>query len=532
MTASVSSSSPLRRIGRWRSAAATGLAVSLVLAACGSSGTTKSSSAASSTTQGSSGQAATVKPTGTLQVGLSAAMNTLSPMPFGAKNFYLFNLLYSTPITLSGSTPTPAVVENWSTAANNLSMTLHLRPGLSFSDGTPLDASAIVWNIGWQKLPATASHARTLWNDVTATALNQTTVGLAFTHPMPEIFAMLAGMPIVKPNAPTSGVSSGPYMVSKFVPGTSLSVTANTHYWHTGADHLESLVFTNYSEPATAALALRSDTIGLLLLPAATQLAGLKSAGEKFLAGPASNDGYTPSLLLSLLVNTSSAPLNNVKVRQALSLAFDRSQFVATAMAGQGIPAESVLSSTSSAYLPSPSTASFDIAKAKALLAQAGVSHLTLSVDAVSILPQATFMPVYQQDLAKIGVTLNINTIDVATWATIIGPGNFPQLITQENGFVDNDPALNFGNLDLTSTNNSEHFSSPQYTAMIQAAAQETDPAKRQADYKAIGAYLQQQMFIIPLATASSAAAAYSPKVSGVESAPFSGVDYTALTLG
>lgn len=516
---------PKRR--RWRAAMAVGMAASVGLAACGSSAA-KSASVSPSVSVSNSGSTAN-KPTGTIRIGLSGAMDRLAPLPFGISDFEVWNDLYSTPVTISSGQPQPALVQSWKMASDGSSLTLHLRSGLTFSDGTPLDTSTLVWNINWEEQPANASHSALLWKSVTPTAVSSTTLKLAFAHPLPAIYGMLAGMPIVKPNAPTSGVSSGPFMVSKFVPGTSLTVVTNPHYWGTPA-HAQSIIFTNYADGATAALALRSGTINLLMGPPATQLASLKAAGDKMMTGLLTSDGYTPDLLLSLLVNTSNPSLSDPRVRQALSLAFNRSQFVSTALSGQGVPQDSVFYPQSKAYV-APSGPSFDLTKAKSLLQQAGVSHLTLTVDTVSILPQSTFMPVYQQDLAKIGVTLKINQIDPAEWATEATNGTYADLLTQGNEFSDTDPAINFGNLDMTGQ--SQHFSSPQYTQMLQAAAQETNQAKRLADYKAIGQYLQKQMFIIPLVSGStSLEAAYSPKVSDVHPAVFSSIDFAALRIG
>lgn len=531
MRSTFKSPHPFRSRSSWAVPIAVGLAAALAMSACGTS-SSKASQASSRTGTGSAGHAiGSIKPSGTIQIGLSSAMDTLSPLPFGAKNYEVYNDLYSSPVTVMNGSPSPALASSWTFGPNDLSLTLNLRPNLTFSDGTPINASTVLWNISWEEEPANASHSLALWKEVTPTAVNSTTVKLTFAHPMPEIFGMLAGLPIVKPNAPDSGVSSGPFMVSQFVPGTSLTVVPNKHYWGTPPGAAK-LTFTNYANTSTAALALRSGTINLWLLPAGSQIAVLKAAGDKILLAAPTNDGYLPSVLLSLLVNTSTPPLNDILVRQALSLAFNRTQFVATALSGFGSPADSVIAAQSPAYEPSPSTTSFDLAKAKTLLQQAGISHLTLSVDSVSILPQNTFMPVFQQDLAQIGVTLNIHQIDPATWATLAPSGNFPDLLTQENGFVDTDPAINFGNLDLTPVNNSEHFSTPQYTKMVQAAAEETNPTKRQDDYKAIGAYLQQQMFIIPVAYASTVEAAYSPNLSGVQTASFSGIDFPALRIG
>jgi len=508
-----------RRPRWWRALAVMGLAAPLAAAACSSSGST--------------GSAVTVgKPGGTLQAGTTFALTTLDPLPFGAKNAYLYNMLYDTPIVMQDQKPAPALISSWSLNSADTSATLHLRPGVTYSDGTPFNSSALVWNINWEKQPANAAHALSLWQQVTATATGPETVQLRMARPMPAILGMLAGAPIVKPGAPASGIGTGPFKVSKFVPGQSLTVVRNPHYWQPGQPKLDSIVVTGYSDNATAALALQSGTIQLLIAPPADQVASLKSAGDKALSAPPTYDGYVPSLLLSLLVNTSTPPLNNVKVRQALSLAFDRAQFVSTALSGLGRPADSVFSPASPAYQPSPGTDSYDLAQAKSLLQQAGVTNLSLSVDTVSILPQTTFMPVFQQDLAKIGVHLTINTIDPVTWATIVGPGRFPDLITQENGFVDSDPAINFGNRDLEPAGNSEHFSSPQYTALVQAAVRATNPATRQADYEKVGAYLQQQDIIIPLAIGGTPSAMYAQSVGGVQ-VGFAGIpQYGLITVG
>lgn len=510
-----------RRWGQRALITAACTALALTVAACsGSSGT---QGAQQGTQQGTTSPSG---PTGTLNVGISAAMNLLAPLPYGNGNYELYSVLYSTLVTLNGTSPVPALAKSWQLAADKKSLTLTLLPGLKFSDGTPIDASAIVWNVNWEKEPAPGSHALTAWKQVTASAVNTTTVKLTFSQPIPAIYAMLAGAPIVKPNAVNSGVASGAFKVTKFVAGTQLTMAANPNYFGP-APHVATIVFTNYTETSTAALALRSGTIDLLVMPASTQLDSLKSAGDQFLYAPASQDGYFPSVAFSLLVNSSQAPLNDPRVRQALSLAFDRSGFISTALSGMGDAAQSPFTQSSPAYRASPATASFDLNKAKALLQQAGAGHLTVKMDTVSILPQAVFMPIYQQDLAKIGVTLKINQIDPTTWATAINTGGY-QMITQEGAFPDGDPAINFGNNEFGP---SQHFSSPRFTTLLDTPASEADASQRSADYVALGQYLQQQMFYIPLVNARLVSAAYSPKVTGVQPLSYSFVDYAHLSV-
>lgn len=468
---------------------------------------------------------------GTLKVGLTAAMTTLDPLPFGAKSYFLLHLLYNTAIVATGAKFEPGLVQSWSFAKGGTSMTLHIRPGVRYTDGTPFNATALVWNINWEKLPATGSSSLSLWEDVTATADGSDIVDLKFSQALPEILGMLAAAPMVKPNAPTSGIGTGPFKVKAFTPGQSLTVVKNPSYWVKGKPYLDGIDFTNYSQTTTAALALRASTIDMMLLPSPTQVASLKSDGDTLLKGTGSNDGYQPGALYCLLLNSSTAPLNNVKVRQALSLAFNRKQFVSTILDGLGTPAESFFIKGSPGYHASPTTMSYDLKKAASLLKQAHVSHLTLSIDAVTVVPETKFLPVYQQDLAKIGVKLTIDDIDTATWATIAPTGDFPDMLTQAEGFSFPDPSIALSTPNYRTTANSEHFSSPKYTSLIHAAAITTATAKRQADLKAVNEYLEQQSFIIPLAYGTSPVAAYSPTVSGGRVVLGGGADTPTFTV-
>lgn len=495
--------------------------VATTISACGSTTTSAgASSHGDRTTHG-----------GTLKVGLTAAMTTLDPLPFGAKNYYVLRLLYNTAIVMTGATTKPSLVKSWSFNQGGTGMTLHIRPGVTYSDGTPFNAAALVWNINWEKLPATGSSSLSLWQEVTAAASGSDTVNLTFSQPLPEILGMLAAAPMVKPNAPVSGVGTGPFKVKSFTPGQSLTVVKNPSYWIKGEPYLDGIDFTNYAQTTTAALALRASTIDMLLLPSPTQVTSLKSAGDTLLKGTGSNDGYQPGALYCLLVNTSSAPLDNAKVRQALSLAFNRKQFVSTILDGYGTPAESFFIKGSPGYSASPSTMSYNLKKAASLLKQAGVSHFTLSIDAVTVTPETKFLPVYQQDLAKIGVKLNIQDIDPATWATIAPVGNFPGMLTQEEGFSFPDPSIALSTPNYRATGNSEHFSSSKYTSLIQSAATTTVVAKREADLKAVNEYLEQQSFIIPLAYATSPVAASTPTVSGERVVLGGGADTPTFTV-
>lgn len=398
---------------------------------------------------------------GTLKVAVSGAMTSLSPWPFGQNQYYLVPALYDTLVVPKGkgAQVAPALATSWTLSSNDKVMTLHLRHGVHFSDGSSFGASAVIWNIHWVQKAATGAQTGLLWQHVSAKALGRYTLRLSANQPLPQFYAMLEFLPIAKPGAEKHGIGTGPFEVQSFTPGTSIKLVRNPHYWGP-RPKLDGITFTNYPSQASAALALRSGTVDLLEGPQFSELASLKGAGDKVATPP-------PSVVWTIEVNTKHAPLNNVKVRQALSLAFNRKAFAKTVFFGYGKATADLFPPGSPAYSKSLARPSFNLQKAKKLLVEAGYKHLKLSIDAVSFDPQTSFLPVYQQDLAKIGVTLTIKTIDPATLQEIAPTGKFPQLLTNGMGNPSPNPAIVLQNLQLRPFGNVEHFSSKTYAKMV-----------------------------------------------------------------
>ncbi len=518
----------MNRPTRFASVALAGTLTAALAAACGSSSAPSSSpgtsSASSATNATSASTAVSAGSGGLLKVALPAGvMTSLSPQPYGVNSNWFSRAIYDPVVNLSGTTPTPGLATSWTFAPGDSSLTLTLRSGVKFSDGSTLAASDVVWNINWLKQATTGAQAFALWQEVTATAPTPTTVTLAFAHPVPEIFGMLADALIVKPNGQTKGIGTGPFVVKAFTPGTSLTLTRNTAYWQPDEPKLSGIDFTNYPDASSATLALKSGTVNMIVGPQLTAVAGLKSSGFTVTAAPATGN-------YDLLFNTTSAPLNNSLVREALSLAFNRQQFVQTALMGDGAVSYSIWPPDSPAFTTAGNSGSFDLAKAKQLLTQAGVGPFTLNVETPAFLPQTTFLPIYQQNLATIGVTLNIKTIDPATWASAASTGNFPQALAHIYQFANSDPGLLFIAFPFRPTANAEHFTATTYTQAVAQASTWQAVSARISDYSKIGDYVKQEAFMLPLATYSNfyaTASNVSGFVSGADSIPV----YSAMAV-
>ncbi|MBF0911937.1 MAG: ABC transporter substrate-binding protein [Atopobiaceae bacterium] len=124
---------------------------------------------------------------------------------------------------------------------------------------------------------------------------------------------------------------------------------------------------------------------------------------------------YTPASTQFVNLNLKSSNLSDVRVRQALSMAIDRDTICSTILSGVAKPAKSFIPSSESGYNDSAPEFEYDVDKAKELLAQAGVSNLTLNAQVRS--QDQTLMVALQDAWSKIGVTCNVSVIDSGVWS-------------------------------------------------------------------------------------------------------------------
>lgn len=244
----------------------------------------------------------------------------------------------------------------------------------------------------------------------------------------------------------TDPIGAGPYVLdtAATIAGSTYTYTANPKYFDQSAIHWNQIVVKYYANSTTALAALRSGQLQYAFLgdPSAMQTA--KDEGLNVQGNPAVFLG------VGLFDRAASAgnPIGNLQVRQALEYAVDR-QAIVTALFGQfGSATEQVaVPSQTSAWSPDSNTYySYDPAKAKQLLAQAGYPNgFTISVEDQPIDAEVT--QAVAADWAKIGVKANI-TEDATTPAWIsnvtarkysvtgYGYGGLPMFMEAPNWFL------------------------------------------------------------------------------------------------
>jgi peptide/nickel transport system substrate-binding protein len=250
---------------------------------------------------------------------------------------------------------------------------IYLREGVTFHDGTPFDADAVVYSINRVRDPSNSRHHEYEFID-SIFKTDDYTVTIITTDPYAPTIASLSDpvVSIVSPEADDLGtvaVGTGPFKCVNFEPGISLSMVRNDNYWG-GAVKLEAAIFKYVSDPQTRAYMLEAGEVDMAR--------GIPQAEVDIIDSDPDLDVISKETLRTyfMYVNTGREPFNNVKVRQAINYAMDRDQIVETALEGVGgVPAKSVFPSVM------PWSANDDIegysfnqATALSLLAEAGIT--------------------------------------------------------------------------------------------------------------------------------------------------------------
>jgi peptide/nickel transport system substrate-binding protein len=175
----------------------------------------------------------------------------------------------------------------------------------------------------------------------------------------------------------------------------------------------------------------------------------------------------------------------------------------------------------------------FDLDKARSLLKAAGVSDLTLDCNVLAAWPQlVSFAPVYQADLAKIGVTLNIRALELVTWVDEAVNRKYKGMYLSNSTFAQLEPSSTLSNGRATDPNsNNSLFKDETYSRLIAQASAETDPEKRKALYSQVNDILLDESFIMVLAGAPPTLVAHS-SVKGIEPSAHDGFYYDNVSFG
>ncbi len=393
-------------------AAAAGAVAILALAACGSSG---SSSAAAGS--GSTAGSASTTASGTLNWEWELPTSWDPVTSSAGWDMHVLGLVYASITTLDTTgTVVPGLASSWKYAANGKSVTFTLRPGLKFSDGTALNATAVKENIarGQKQANSTVSAELAVISSVTVNSATSFTLNLnQVDYQLPDLLAGKDGM-MVSPAAfknvssiPTKPVGAGPFTMTSYVPDSHANLVRNPTYWDASQIHVANFSVQDITDPEQILSALQSGQVNVAYI-AGNQVAAAKAAGLKI-------DVIPSEVVNELDIQTTTKPFDNPDVVKAINYAINRQAILQVQASGYGAISYQPFPKGFVGYSPALANEyPYNPTLAKQLLAKAGYAKgLKISL---STQPTTTSLAEQiQGQLAAVGITATINTIPVDT---------------------------------------------------------------------------------------------------------------------
>lgn len=494
--------------------AASSAALLLALAACSGTPTGPGTASASGTTGGATGGTLTLAP-------------IVDAQPWDIKDAGLGNntVYYQAPYDpLLRLDPKGTVIANLATEwkyedAQNTVLALTLRSDVTFTDGEKFNAAAVKANFEHNATGAN-EVAGQLTGIKSTEVVDDTHVKVTLSAPDPSFVANIAsgaGM-MASPKAIKDGtlkdgpVGSGPYVMDKAATtaGSVYTFTRNDSYWNKASFPFDKVVFKPMTDPTAMLNALRAGQIDGGLLTTPKNIAPAKAGGLNVLE-------YAPGDVNGVYIwdrgGKVCKPLGDVKVRQAINYAFDRATIISKAFQGMGEPTLQVFNPSSTAFDTAlNSTYTYDPAKAKSLLAEAGYADgfSCDSVDLSSYFPEAQAVMVEQ--LKAVGITINLKQVPAAQVITQLLAGKFPISFFALASFRSWDTVTI--QLKKDSLWNIYKYEDPKVSELI-GKAQVASEADAPAIYKELNTYITQQAWNAPWSVVKNAYA-YSKKVTVV----------------
>jgi peptide/nickel transport system substrate-binding protein len=312
----------------------------------------------------------------------------------------------------------PGLAESWEISEDGKTYTFKLRRGVSFHDGTALDAGDVVFSLDRARAEDSTNAQKALFANIeTVSAVDDSAVTVTLAKPQGNfLFNMAWGDAVIVAPESIEGIKSNPVGTGAFTftdwkQGDSITLTRNEGYWGEAAK-LDGATFKFISDPTAAFAAMMAEDIDAFYgYPAPENLAQFE-ANPRFTVLAGNTEGET-----ILAINNKLPPFDNKLVRQAVAHAIDRSAIIDGAMFGYGTPIGSHFAPHHPAYVDLTGNSLYDPEKAKALLAEAGFEDgfsTTLKLPPPSYARRGG--EIIAAQLREVGIETEITNLEWAQW--------------------------------------------------------------------------------------------------------------------
>ena len=507
------------RLSRLAAIVACVFVIAAAVSACGGSSSSSSSASGSSSTSSSSASssattaAGTPKPGGSLTVlelggyagawpaGLDPATNTN-----GAADQDQMNSIFGQLFQLAaGGKVIPDLAASATPSAAGKTWTITLQPNLKFSDGTPLDGSAVVFN--WKRDLANPCTCKPILPPVKSiTAPNATTVqfNLAAPDGAFQNQLLVANLNwIASPTALKSmgeqafklkPVGAGPFTVVSDTLSNTLALKQNPNYWQTGRPYLDDLTFKATADDEAALEALQSGGAQAYDGMATPSLVSSYKSHFTTTEQPATSP-------YDIQLNTTAPPFNNVNARLAIYYATDASIIDQKLFGNQFQVVQGFTAPGGLFYYPNvPGYPTYDLNKAKALVKQLGGLNVNFFTLASPV--NQNFMEALQTLWKQAGINASIHLYSLAGLIQQFDTKKWQAALQTAGAW---DPAAGVGlGFRFLSVSPFSGVHDPKLDALILGGQAQVNPAARDTTYQQAAQYIAKNAdgpFLFPLAS-------------------------------
>jgi peptide/nickel transport system substrate-binding protein len=459
----------------------------------------------------------------------SCGFNPLNPtFTMLSYGFVYEPLVYVNP--LQQGKPTPMLASSYKWGAGNKSLTFTIRSGVKWSDGTPMTANDVAYTFNLTKKNK-ALDLTGAWSVLSSVTASGNTVTMNFsTVAVPYFYYIADQVPIVpehvfsKMSNPVTDpvkapIGTGPYTMSKCTP-QNITYKANPNYWQPGLPKVKTIQYPAYTSNNTANddLANGSAQWGAQYIPGIKAFYTSKSPDYHY--------WFPPTVNVTLIPNLTDPQLKNVKVRQAISYAINRTQVSNTGESGYEPPANQtgIVTPTFSPSLDQSALSGwgngYDPAKAKSLLAQAGY-HMSGGVMTNAAGQKLSFtvnnigdysdwvasMQVIQQNLKAVGIQITPHNLSNPDHVNDLDFGKFQLAFYDQQSFgpsayYELNNWLNSANtapVGKQAATNYERYSNSKTDALLDQYSTTTSTSEQQSILNQIQQVMVNDVPIIPV---------------------------------
>lgn len=396
----------------------------------------------------------------------------------------------------------PGLAESWKEISPT-EYEFYLRKDVKFHDGTDFTAQDVEFTFNRAKEQGASKSKVTTIDHVEV--IDDYTIKFYLTGPDADILYRLPDgrLSILSKNAfdtmpaeEANLIGTGPYKYVEVVIDDHLELTRNEEYWGE-LPKTKNIRLQEIPEQSARLIALQTGEVDVIHNPAATDLHYISEDSALAL------QSFAGSNLRYIGLNTKEAPFDNILVRQAIAYGINRQDYIAVAYSGNATEVTTMMNPINS-FAADLEGYTYDPEKAKELLAEAGYGEgdITISIIGMQNDNDTNFATVFQSQMKAIGINVNVNLVEQATFTASVAPNSGTQWNAEVNGwggYVNGpDNALRYLYHSANSGNASQ-INDPKLDEMIETGAVTTDAAERTRLYTEIQEYGLELATYIPI---------------------------------